>query len=87
MPLYPALYPAKGEWSNPAPALGCAFKGKDTVLQRPLEVEPQEILRPGLHEAGVGTHRIVWFDPSILLGTPETDGGIDDDALLRPTMS
>jgi ATP-dependent exoDNAse (exonuclease V) beta subunit len=87
MPLYPALYPAKGKWSNPAPAPGCDFKGKDTVLQRPLEAEPEEILRPGLHEAGVGTHRVVWFDPRILVGTPETDGGIDDDSLLRPTMS
>ena len=57
------------------------------MLQRPFDVEPKEILRPGLHEAGVGTHQIVWFDPTLLLATPETDGGIDDDDLLRPTMS
>jgi ATP-dependent exoDNAse (exonuclease V) beta subunit len=87
MPLYPALYPAKGRWSNPAAAPGCDFKGKDTVLRRPVDAEPQEILRPGLHEASIGTHRVVWFDPSLLVGTPETDGGIDDEALLRPTMS
>jgi hypothetical protein len=87
MPLYPALYPGKGKWSNPAPAPGCAFAGKDTVLQRPYGAEPEEILRPGLHEAGVGSHGVVWFDPGILLNTPETDGGIDDDALLRSTMS
>jgi ATP-dependent exoDNAse (exonuclease V) beta subunit len=87
MPLYPALYPAKGKWSSPAPAPGCAFKGKDTVLRRPFDAEPEEILRPGLHNAGVGSHRIVWFDPSLLAGTPETDGGIDDESLLRPTMS
>src|SRR6202034_1318007 len=37
MPLYPALYPAKGKWSSPAPAPGCAFKGKDTVLRRPFD--------------------------------------------------
>ena len=87
MPLYPALYPAKGKWSRPAPAPGCAFKGEDTILKRPFDVEPEEILRPGLHEAGVGSHRVVWFDPSLLAGTPETDGGIDDEALLQPTMS
>jgi ATP-dependent helicase/nuclease subunit A len=87
MPLYPALYPGKGKWSHPAPAPGCAFQGKDTVLQRPYGAEPEEILRPGLHKAGVGSHSIVWFDPGVLLNTPETDGGIDDDALLRPTMS
>jgi ATP-dependent helicase/nuclease subunit A len=87
MPLYPALYPDKGKWSNPAPAPGCAFQGKDTVLHRPFGAEPEEILRPGLHEAGVGTHNIVWFDPGLLHKTPETDAGIDDDALLRPTMS
>ena len=66
---------------------GCAFEGKDTVLQRPFGAEPEEILRPGLHEAGVGSHSIVWFDPGLLQTTPETDAGIDDDALLRPTMS
>jgi ATP-dependent helicase/nuclease subunit A len=87
MPLYPALYPPKGKWSKPAAAPGCAFKGKDTVLKRPFDVEPAEILRPGLHEASVGSHRVVWFDPSLLAVTPETDGGIDDEALLRPTMS
>jgi len=87
MPLYPALYPSKGKWSNPASAPGCTFPGKDTVLQRPYGAEPEEILRPGLHEAGVGSHSVVWFDPGILLNTPETEGGIDDDALLRPTMS
>ncbi len=35
----------------------------------------------------MGSHSVVWFDPGVLLNTPETDGGIDDDALLRPTMS
>jgi hypothetical protein len=87
MPLYPALYPAKGKWSRPAPAPGCAFKGEDTILHRPSEVEPEEILRPGLHEASVGSHTVVWFDPSLLVGTSQTDEGIDDGALLRPTMS
>jgi ATP-dependent helicase/nuclease subunit A len=87
MPLYPALYPPKGKWSRPAPAPGCAFKGEDTILHRPPDVEPEEILRPGLHEAGVGSHTVVWFDPSLLVVTSQTDGGIDDEALLRPTMS
>lgn len=50
-------------------------------------MEPAEILRPGLHEASVGSHRVVWFDPSLLAVTPETDGSIDDEALLRTTMS
>jgi ATP-dependent exoDNAse (exonuclease V) beta subunit len=86
-PLYPALYPRKGRWGSPTSAPGCNFKGKDTVLQRPADVEPEEILRPGQHDAGVGTHTVVWFDPSIFPESPETDGGIDDEALLRSTTT
>lgn len=86
-PLYPALYPAKGQWSNAAPAPGCPFRGKDTVLQRPYDTQPEEILRPGLHESGTGTHSVVWFDPSILPGASQIDGGIEDDNLLKPTES
>jgi hypothetical protein len=67
-----------GDESRPAPAPGCAFKGEDTILHRPPEVEPEEILRPGLHEAGVGSHRVVWFDPSLLVGTSQADGGKED---------
>jgi ATP-dependent helicase/nuclease subunit A len=86
-PLYPALYPRKGRWSNPVSAPGCVFPGKDTVLQRPYDAEPEEILLPGQHETEVGTHSVVWFDPGILPLATQTDGGLDDDALLRPTMS
>jgi hypothetical protein len=57
------------------------------VLQRPYGPEPEEILRPGPHEAGLGFHSVVWFDPSLLLNSPETDAGINDDVLLCPTMS
>jgi ATP-dependent helicase/nuclease subunit A len=84
-PLYPALYPRKGRWGSPTSAPGCNFKGTDTVLKRPADVEPEEILRPGQHDAGVGTHTVVWFDPFSFPESPETDGGIDDEALLRST--
>jgi ATP-dependent exoDNAse (exonuclease V) beta subunit len=86
-PLYPALYPPKGQWSHPEPPPGCEFRGRDTVLHRPMEVEPEEILRPGQHFAATGSHKVVWFDPSILSNRPETDAGIDDASLLSPTLT
>ena len=84
-PLYPALYPRKGRWNQPDPPPGCEFRGRDTVLRRPVEIEPEETLRPGQHRAGVGGHPVVWFDPSILTGRPETDAGLDDASLLGPS--
>jgi ATP-dependent exoDNAse (exonuclease V) beta subunit len=86
-PLYPALYPPKGRWSHPEPPPGCEFRGRDTVLHRPIEVEPEEILRPGQHCVATGSHKVVWFDPSILSNRPETDAGIDDASLLSPTLT
>ena len=85
-PLYPALYPSKGSWGIADQAPGCEFRGHDTVLQRPFDVEPEEILRPGQHVASTGSHTIVWFDPSLLPQRPDTDAGIEDDSLLRSTL-
>jgi ATP-dependent exoDNAse (exonuclease V) beta subunit len=86
-PLYPALYPVKGEWSSATQPPWYKFPGKDTVLERPFGADPAEILRPGVHKSAVGDHSVVWFDPSLLSKTPETDAGIDDEALLQSTMS
>jgi ATP-dependent exoDNAse (exonuclease V) beta subunit len=86
-PLYPALYPRRGQWAHPRVARGCEFPGKDTVLQRPVDIEPEEILRPGEHDANLGSHRVVWFDPTLIANSPETDAGISDDTLLRPTLT
>jgi superfamily I DNA/RNA helicase len=46
MPLYPALYPAKGRWSNPAPAPGCAFKGKELCFSDLLTRNPRRSCGP-----------------------------------------
>ncbi len=85
-PLYPALYPRRGRWSIVNEAPGCLFKGHDTVLRRPVTCEPEEILRPGQHYAGAGSHNVVWFDPSILPQKPETHAGLNDETLLKATI-
>jgi ATP-dependent exoDNAse (exonuclease V) beta subunit len=86
-PLYRALYPQQGSWGSSEAPPGCTFVGRDTVLRRPSDAEPREILRPGQHRAANDTHTVVWFDPRILPRRPESHAGLDDDSLLRSSAT
>ena len=48
-------------------ALGCAFHGDTTVLERPMEMGMDDnSVKPGLHHPRRGSHTVVWFDPAAL---------------------
>lgn len=71
-PLNAALYPPVADRQDPKPAPGVpAFKGKDTVLDRPDGQQPDAAtVRPGAYELGDAAldepYTVVWWDPLIL---------------------
>lgn len=76
--LNPAIFPENG---NRRARLGrkppgCPEFGDDSVIVRPPKAPLKEkSVIPGLHRARRGTHRVVWWDPSILdLDVRETMG-------------
>lgn len=73
--LDPVLYPGDRRGSKPAP--GCPAFGEDTVLER-VEQTPRSTessVRPGLVRPAVGTHQVVFWDPSKLGLDREDDAG------------
>jgi ATP-dependent helicase/nuclease subunit A len=66
-PMHEALYPREDSFRSPAQAAGCRFSGDTTVLNRPMDLGPDDnSLKPGLHSPCRGPHRVVWFDPTVL---------------------
>jgi len=63
-PLNDALYPPGDDWRAVEYAAGCpAFKGHETVLDRPDPNDDGKSVRPGQHKAMTGPHSVVWWDP------------------------
>jgi ATP-dependent exoDNAse (exonuclease V) beta subunit len=84
-PLNAALYPAKERWRTAEAAPGCPRFGDATVLNRPAD-QPDEIsVRPGLHVPQTGTHRVVWFDPSVLALRVGKSEGVANEQVLQGT--
>jgi ATP-dependent exoDNAse (exonuclease V) beta subunit len=73
--LDPVLYPADRRGSKAAP--GCPMFGEDTVLERTEQASRStgSAVRPGLHRPAVGTHSVVFWDPSALGLDREDDAG------------
>jgi len=73
--LDPVLYPGDRRGSKAAP--GCPMFGEDTVLERSEQASrtTSSSVRPGLHRPAVGTHSVVFWDPSALSLDREDDAG------------
>jgi ATP-dependent exoDNAse (exonuclease V) beta subunit len=73
--LDPVLYPSERRGSKAAP--GCPLFGEDTVLERTEQASRStgSAVRPGLHRPAVGTHSVVFWDPSALGLDKEDDAG------------
>jgi len=73
--LDPVVYPGDRRGSKAAP--GCPMFGEDTVLERGDQASRTtgSSVRPGLHRPLVGTHSIVFWDPSALGLDKEDDAG------------
>ena len=73
--LDPVVYPGDRRGSKQAP--GCPMFGEDTVLERGDQASRTtgSSVRPGLHRPAVGTHSIVFWDPSALGLDKEDDAG------------
>ncbi len=73
--LDPVLYP--GDRRGSKAALGCPLFGEDTVLERGSQASRTtgSSVRPGLVRPAVGTHSVVFWDPSALGLDKEDDAG------------
>ena len=73
--LDPVLYPSDRRGAKAAP--GCPLFGEDTVLERGDQASRStgSAVRPGLHRPAVGTHSVVFWDPSALGLDKEDDAG------------
>jgi ATP-dependent exoDNAse (exonuclease V) beta subunit len=73
--LDPVLYPSDRRGAKAAP--GCPMFGEDTVLERGDQASRStgSAVRPGLHRPAVGTHSVVFWDPSALGLDKEDDAG------------
>ena len=84
--LNPVVFPSQTERRAPAsthPA-GCPEFGDDSVLTRPAKAPGKvKSVAPGLHRAQRGEHRVVWWDPRLLILNVEEKMGLRQDKLLQ----
>jgi ATP-dependent exoDNAse (exonuclease V) beta subunit len=87
--LNPVIYPLPFQRQQPQPAPGCPeFQSKDTVHDRPEDSREPVPVSPGLHAPQVGSHEVVWWDPSALKLNVETAGGLrEQDVLVEDEQS
>jgi ATP-dependent exoDNAse (exonuclease V) beta subunit len=82
-PLHDALYPPREMFRTAWPAAGCNFTGNATVLEKPMELAPDEdSIKPGLHAPCRGDHGVVWFDPAVLDLTERRSMGLQYEDVL-----
>ncbi len=76
-------HPAARRKARPAP--GCPAFGPDSVKDRPANVDrgAEGSVAPGLHRPQVGTHEVVWWDPSALDLGRESDAGLRQQRILE----
>lgn len=82
-----AVYPARDKRRAKAAARGCPqFAGERTVLERPSDFfgQPEDSVRPGMHAAQAGDHRVVWWDPLALRLDVPTGFGLRQEDILAP---
>jgi ATP-dependent helicase/nuclease subunit A len=86
-PLNKAIYPARDQRRAKAAAPGCPpFAGDRTVLERPSDLlgQPEDSVRPGLHNPQSGEHQVVWWDPLGLRLEAPTAFGLRQEEILAP---
>jgi ATP-dependent helicase/nuclease subunit A len=83
-PLNPAIYPHLEARRQSMNAPRCPVFGEDSVAERPVPCDqpPRSSVRPGLHRAEGGTHRVVWWDPMRLPQPKATNFGIRQQEIL-----
>ena len=84
-PLNPAVYPARESWYEPAPPpAGCPEFGSRTAVIPPSNRDGVGLpmIKPGLHRPMKGTHRVLWWDPTILQLNAVPDLGLRDEEVL-----
>ena len=84
--LNPVVYPAQTDRRAPASSHppGCPEFGDDSILTRPAKAPAKmKSVAPGLHRPQQGAHRIVWWDPRLLILNVEEKMGLRQDKLLQ----
>ena len=76
-------HPTARRRARPAP--GCPAFGPDSVKERPDKVDRgvDGAVMPGLHRPALGTHEVVWWDPSALELGRESDAGVRQQKILE----
>jgi len=82
--LHPVLYPKPNDRRDAQPAPGCPAFGEDSVYERPESVHhgAEASVRPGLHVPAVGTHHVVFWDPSRLELDKQDEVGLRQQRIL-----
>jgi len=88
-PLNRALYPPREQWDAPEPARGVPlFKGKQTIMSD-ARADGQPVdgtIRPGTYRltdpASGEMYSVVWWDPSLLLASPDDAKGVRREDLI-----
>jgi ATP-dependent exoDNAse (exonuclease V) beta subunit len=83
-PLNKAIYPPKPNYRAAEPAPMCPVFGESTVVRRPVDYDgaSEFSVKPGLHTPENGTHKLVWWDPSILHLQVEASFGLRQEEIL-----
>ncbi len=84
-PLHDALYPPKERWRISETAPGCPKFGETTVLNRPADRWEEVSVKPGLHHPKIGSHPVVWFDPSVLALRVSRAEGVENEQVFNGT--
>jgi len=79
--IYPPLDRCRAPENRRAP--GCPEFGEDTVLRDEGSSAPATSVAPGLHRPEVGSHSVVWWDPSKLRLDAQESGGLRQQELLQ----
>jgi ATP-dependent exoDNAse (exonuclease V) beta subunit len=92
--LAPVVHPDAKTKRTPAPFANRPPFGDDSVVARAKNCErmPYDSVAPGLHVPRAGAHRVVWWDPNVLVLERELGGGVrhqqilaaDDDNTVAP---
>jgi ATP-dependent helicase/nuclease subunit A len=83
-PMNKAVFPPPEMARMAEPAPGCPEFGESSVLSRPLYFDggPDRSVRPGAHRPRVGSHEVVWWDPSLLDRSVSGDYGLRQAEIL-----
>ncbi|HMJ56834.1 MAG TPA: UvrD-helicase domain-containing protein [Polyangiaceae bacterium] len=82
--LQPVLFPRGIDRRSSEPAPGCPAFGEDSVHERPESVHhgAEASVRPGRHAPAVGTHKVVFWDPSALALDKQDEVGLRQQRIL-----